>query len=84
MKNPQRVSQRKTSSARAAQYHEEMTKLDDAGNRVVQHPVKFIKWLRGKFGMTVAERQGAKPIDSKVGAPYQRVQHRPQARNHRG
>jgi len=77
MKNPQRISQRKTAAARQTEYSE--TEPPEGQNKP-----KFIKWLRGKFGMTVAERFGAKPIDAKVGAPYQRVQHRPQAKNARG
>ena len=74
MKNAQRGSQRKTAAARAQDYAD----LDDPAKP------KFIKWLRGKFGMTVAERFGGKPIETKVGAPYQRVQHRPQAQTRRG
>ena len=42
----------------------------------IQPKVKFIKWLRGKFGMTVGERHGEKMQEQKVGKPYTRVQHR--------
>lgn len=73
MKNPQRIAQRKTAAARQAEYAE----LEPDKNG---HKPKFVKWLRGKFGWTVAERQGEKPAEVKVGAPYQRVQHRPPAR----
>ena len=37
---------------------------------------KFIHWLRGRFGVSVAERHGDKPVEQKVGKPYTRVQHR--------
>jgi len=81
-KNPSRLSQRKTAASRQEQYVEATTLPD--GQRDRNRP-KFIKWLRGKFGMTVYERQGGKvTAEVKVGAPYQRVQHRPQARSHRG
>jgi hypothetical protein len=36
----------------------------------------FKTWVRSKFGATVAERHGEKPVEVKVGKPYQRVQHR--------
>jgi hypothetical protein len=42
----------------------------------IQPKIKFIKWLRGKFGVNASERHGEKLIDQKVGKPYTRVQHR--------
>lgn len=89
MKNPQRISQRKTAAAHQAQYLEETTETIPTGavtedgeqvmiTRRISGRPKFIKWLRGKFGMTVFERMGGKPglSEAKVGKPYTRVQHR--------
>lgn len=81
MKNPNRVSARKAANARQAQYLEETTQ--DDGRRDAHRP-KFLKWLRGKVGGNAAERAAMKDASRKVGQPYQRVQHRPQARSHRG
>ena len=37
---------------------------------------KFIHWLRGRFGVSVDERHGERPVEIKVGKPYTRIQHR--------
>lgn len=67
-------SDRKTAAARQQEYAE-LPKVDPDNGRVKP---KFIHWLRGKFGVTVAERKGNKPQEGgKVGTPYSRVQHRP-------
>ena len=89
MKNPQRISNRKKAAERQAEYLEATTETIPTGavtedgeqvmitRRISDRP-KFIKWLRGRFGMTVFERMGGKPglSEAKVGAPFTRVQHR--------
>lgn len=89
MKNPARVGNRKRAAEHQAQYLEETTEEVPTGavneegapvmiSRRVPNRPKFIKWLRGKFGVTVFERMGGKPglSEAKVGKPYTRVQHR--------
>lgn len=62
---------RRMKAARTREVAYAEVERDDNGNKP-----KFVKWLRGKFGMTVEERHGGKPVEPKVGAPWQRIQHR--------
>jgi hypothetical protein len=69
-------------SKRSPQPHDVRREMKTARQREIQYSEestpkpKFIHWLRGKFGVSVAERHGYKVAEMKVGKPYTRVQHR--------